>query len=377
MKRDIPFDQEVWDQIQWIQVSDNMCLPDIGSMLLWQLAKSEGASLDMDPKVVGEQITRQLSERKGDYPTGLKSFRLSGAGNCLRRMAMDFHGVEPNGFKGGAGSRIVFAYGDAVEAMVTLALVEACTHLPVVTLTNVLDEQETVVVQINVGDKPWMAFRVPGHPDGGIETIRWLRGETPQEAWAASQEAPIKAVFECKSASDFGYKKFRDEGLKARDDKGNPDGYYYQTQGYQLARRQRGEDVAWGYVLYFGKSATAKDAVISDSFEPGLTQKKTPRKTFVVENENMWWKTGPVAGRWVPRDDVVQQDLVDRFKAVAASDSPDEFKRIQKPQGKAGVLKFPCDWCHHLKNCFPGAHEVGERKGWFHTVTKVTTQAGE
>lgn len=371
------FNQELWDSIPWVRVTDDLALPDIAALLRLQLDKDEGASFAIDSRVVGEQITRQLAERKNQQKVGAEAFRLSASGNCLRRLALDFHGVPHNGFRGDGGSRIVFAYGDAVEAMVTLALTEACMHIPAIELSDVLDEQRRVWLQVNMGDQPWMSFRIPGSPDGDILSMRWMHGETPEQAWENSREHPVRCVLEVKSASDFGFKKFREHGLTAKDRDGRPEGYYYQTQAYQLARRQEGQDVEWSYVLMFGKGSSAKDAEISPDFAPPVTSNGKPRKTFLVENELLWRKLYPVVGRWIKRDEDVQADIVNRFQRVTLSKDPNEFPRIMEPKGKERKLSFPCDWCPHLFNCWPNAREVASRTGWFHTQTKTTILAGD
>lgn len=362
------FNQEAWDRIPWVRVHDDLMLPDVAKLVRDKLADPAGIDMELDAKLIGEQIIRQLHDDK-EHPTGAASFRLSGSGGCLRRMAHDYHGTPPNGFEGDATARLVFAYGDAVEAMVVLALWAACrgpTGCVAVHADEMMDGQRTVTLK--VGD-----LEIPGHPDGALRVWTWERGETPEQAWARNlKDGGVLAVLEVKSASDYGFKKFREHGLQPADSDGNPDGYYYQTQAYQLARRQAGEDVAWSYLIMFGKGTSAKHAEINPLFTPPNTKAGTPRKTYTVENPMMWRKSPGLVGAWVSRNEEVQDNILRRFASVVASSSPDDFQRIQNPE-PGGKLSFPCDWCPHTRNCFPNAREVADKMGWFHAVTKITT----
>jgi len=362
---------DAWNSLAWDRVTDKMCLPNIAALVQARLEDNSGSDFQHDDAVVGATITRQLSERR-EQKSGLQSFRLSGSGQCQRRMAMAFHGVPEDGFRTDASGKLAFAMGDAVEAITTMALLEAANKVPWLDVTRILAEQERVHVQVDMGKEPWDSFRVPGHPDGWVNTLRWMRGETPEEAVAAPS---MPFVLEIKSGSDYAFKKFREHGMQAYDKKtGNPDGYYWQTQAYQLAHRQRGIDVEWSYVLMFGKGVSAKDIEISPNFEPPLTRDGKPRKTYQVDNPLMWRGLAPIHGQWIRRDEQVQRQIPARFREVALSEDFEEFERALKP-GKDQKLGFPCSWCPYLNTCWPNAREIGEKRGWFHTVAQVTTLA--
>ena len=359
-------------------------VPDFAAMVRDYLASGGGMNLVHDPTAIGKTILRQL-EARGPRPKGSKSLRLSGSGSCIKRQAYDWHGVESNGFESDASSVLAFATGDATEGLLATAMLEVFERMsrsmlldertanihPELTSTG--EGQDEVLLRVPFAgglDKallsPYPGITIPGHPDGQGVFPFWPQGGEPEAR---------RFTLEIKSMSDYGFDKFRAHGLKASDGQG-PDGYFYQSQAYQLAQRQAGVDVEWTYVIAFGKSVGAKDAQISPDFSPPLASrgptKGKPKKTFMVSDPTMWGRKHSIVGQWMRRDESVQADIIERYQRVMTSGSADEFGFPYEPDEK-GRLKFPCDWCPHLLNCYPNAAEQASKGGWFKPNTKIFT----
>lgn len=110
-----------------------------------------------------------------------ESFRdklsVSGAGKCPRQQAYKHLGFEINGKEIDSRARMVFAYGDLIEALViNLAKLSGCV------LTHTGKDQMNVTV--NVGN-----YKFVGHPDGILVTDK-------------------KRLIEIKSMTDFAFNDF-------------------------------------------------------------------------------------------------------------------------------------------------------------------------
>lgn len=324
--------------LAWVlEPTTNTWLPDIASLVRHRLTHGAPLRLPIDPAVIGRLVLRQLEERRGG-----RSLRLSSSGDCLRKLAYIHHGVEedPESVMD-AGSMVAFVIGDLTEALLAVALREAVAALPPAlgfTLGRTLHEQETVTLSVPLGPEPWDMLRLYGHPDGS--------GRAPAQN---GRRKSVGFVWECKSMSDYAFGKFRREGLERHDH------YMYQTQAYQLSKRQAGEDVSFSYVLSFGKGTAAKDAVIIGG-----------EKQTVATLPSEWEKLDALHGVWIPRDSELQAQIAERWRSVVTSKTPDDFPRAidPKPSKVKGVeglrLTFPCDWCPYMRRCWgrDNIHEV-------------------
>ena len=324
--------------MKWTQVHDSMWLPDIAAMVRERLENPGPLKVKHDPAAIGKLILRQLKDRR----TGSGGLRLSAAGKCLRALAYGYHHWEENGHGIDAASMLTFTVGDISEHMLVAATREAFALEEGIELLHAGEEQEDVYVEVPLS--PFKTLRVPGHPDGCLKV--------PMRIDEAG--ADIDALFELKSMSDYGFKKFRTNGLDS------DDSHYSQIQAYMLAKEQMtGRPFKWAYVMAFGKTVSAMDAVMSEETE-------------------QWWRLFPIVGQWIPVDKEHQEYLMDRFKAITMSSSVEDFNRPHKPVSKGkyeGKLKFPCDYCGHYRQCYPGAIEVAEKAKWLQSTTKVRVYA--
>jgi len=332
--------QKITDSMRWIDVNDTLQLPDIAGLIRDRLELRRGLSSSIDTSELGKMLVRQLEE--GEAPsTG--ALRLSSAGKCKRALAYDYHHYKPDGFVGDASAPLVFAMGDILEMIIVTALREAIPDTGIEAHYTGLN-QKTVSLEIPLG--PQQTAKVAGHPDGILRVPAYRKDTDEIEM--------VNVVLEVKSMSDYGFKKFRTKGLDKEDQ------YNYQAQAYQLALEQRGPDVSWTYMIAFGKAVTAKDCVIRE--------------------DGSHYKLWPIVGRYIPGDDDVKEDIVDRLRDVINSEHPEDFPRIQEPSTKPktkGQLGFPCDWCSHWRTCWPTAYEEPVQSGWFQRTTKMKLKIGE
>ena len=358
--------------MKWIHPKEHpdIALPDIAAIVRERLENGAEFKLEHDPAAIGEMVLRQLKEKRKERPKGLASLRLSSSGSCIRRLAYDFHGIEPNGFVAEAGSVLTFATGDATEGLLTTALLEAIEGIADIHLEHVNENQQRVNIRVPlVGDlsdaigKPWAGIPIPGHPDG--------QGVVP--LWQKGHKTPTKVPFilEVKSMSDFGFNKFCKEGMPSYEEDGNPNGYAFQTQAYQLAKRQEGIPVEWTYLIAFGKAVSAKDAEVF--IDPPMTRNNTPSKRYAAHEPDQWAKRFPVVGIWIRRSPEVQAEIVDRFQRVLLSRDPEEFDKPYGPKTAGARLRFPCDWCPHMYTCWPGAKQYAQVYGYYRELVSIHT----
>jgi len=305
----------------------DMWLPDIAKMVRNRLTNTGALkSSDHSAKALGESILRQLSEKQSVSGR----LRLSSSGGCIKAMAYNYHHYEENGNPIDAASKIAFVIGDVTEAFLVSTIVEAFEDVrrderPQISCVG--EHQEEVMVNVPLGDG--RVARISGHPDGSMLVPV---GSTEKRTWS-------QAILEVKSMSDYGFKKFRSDGLSLNDS------YYYQVQAYM---ESKGYPLA--YVIAYGKAATAKEAVVGD--------------------DGQWWPAFPIVGQWIARDKETISDIKRKFASVINSSSPDEFER---PHGadKKGRLSFPCDYCRYWKSCFPNGEEFAQESRWLQKTNKI------
>jgi hypothetical protein len=346
-------------------------LPNFAGMVAEKLERGYAgpADIELDEAHVGRLVLRQLHEKR-ERRKGIEALRLSAAGACLRRLAYDFHGAEPDGFVADSSSVLAFGTGDATEALLVAALLGAIPKTPgILTLEKYGEKQQAVSVRVPLNPTskladalrvPWVGVPVYGHPDGFGRCPMWPKGEP-----VPRKEQPF--VLEVKSMSDFGFKHFREAGMPPYDEDGKPNGYYWQTQAYQLAHRQAGVDVEWSYIIAFGKSVAAKDAVIAD-IPPGKNGK--PLSRYIEEDPERWGRKSALHGVWVRRDEEVQQAILERFATIIHSSQPEDIAIPFGPD-RYGRLNFPCDWCSYWRRCFPTAREVAAQYSFPQTQQKI------
>tara|TARA_R110000824_G_scaffold336478_5_gene522990 strand:+ start:1806 stop:2783 length:978 start_codon:yes stop_codon:yes gene_type:complete len=320
--------------MELVQASDGVWLPDIAGMVRDRLENPGPLLTQHDTAKIGSIVLRQLETRGSS--SGL---RLSAAGKCLRALGYDHHHWNPNGHEMDAASILTFSIGDITEQVLVAATREAFAAADeYIELFNAGADQETVFVDVVLDGQ--RTLRVPGHPDGCLKVKH--------------NEETIDCLFELKSMSDYGFKMFRNKGLDASDS------YYSQIQAYMLAKEQMtGRPFEWAYVMAFGKTVTAMDAVMDD-------------------DTGKWWRLFPIVGQWLPVDREHQEYLMDRFKLINMSSSVEDIPRPYKPVSKGkyeGKLKFPCDYCNYFRHCYPGATSVAEESKWLQKTTKVRVYA--
>jgi len=326
----------------WIEVEHGLFLPDLAGMVLSRLREGKPITSNYDTSELGKVLVRQLEEPRSG-PTG--SLRLSSAGKCQRALAYDYHHYKPNGFISDESAPIVFAVGDIVEMLIVAALHDATDHVKAINISSTGLSQETVYVDVPLDDK--RTARVSGHPDG-VMALPMYRSDT-------GEFEIVNAILEVKSMSDYGFKKFRSDGLSREDL------YNYQTQAYQLAKTQMtGDQFNWSYVLALGKSVTVKDGI--------------------VREDGSWAKASPIVGHWAKGDDDIKYNIINRLREVIETQSPEEIPRPYKPstaKATQGQLRFPCDWCSHWKTCWPNAYEEPASSGFYQKSTKIKLFVGE
>ena len=326
----------------WVEVDRGVWMPDLAAIVLARLRQNKPITTNYDTAELGKVLVRQLEEPRNG-PTG--SLRLSSAGKCQRALAYDYHHYKPNGFVPDESSPIVFAVGDIIEMLMVAALHDATDHITTINISNTGLAQERVCLEIPLSDD--RTAKVAGHPDGTMH-LPLYRGEV-------GEFVMVNAILEIKSMSDYGFKRFRENGLSSGDL------YNYQTQAYQMAKTQMtGKEYNWTYVLALGKNVTVKDGI--------------------VREDGSWAKASPIVGHWVKGDPVVKEEIVTRLREVIESQSPEEIAKPYTPstaKATKGQLRFPCDWCSHWKTCWPSAYEEPSSSGFYQKSTKIKLFVGE
>jgi len=364
--------------MKWVTLGET-AMPDIAALVRERLENGSEFKVDHDPADIGNSILRQLKEKRGEHKKGLSSLRLSASGSCIRRLAYDFHGVEPDGFKTTSSSTLIFGTGDATEGLLVTALLEAIADVDGISLEATGADQQRIHVKVPLrGDlsdalgKPWAGVPIPGHPDG--------QGVVP--VWDKGDDEPHLEPFilEVKSMSDYAFSKFRKEGIPFYESNGVPNGYAFQSQAYQLAKRQEGIPVRWTYLIAYGKSVGAKDAMVFSDAPP-------KSRRWHEDDPDQWANLYPVIGAWIPRNDEVQAEIISRYQQVLLSEGPDDFDRPHGPKrdtghpgtknkykgAKRSRLTFPCDWCPHLFNCWPEAFTYAQTYGFYKELCSIHT----
>ena len=339
---------EVTNDDMWVEVAEGKFLPDLARMVLARLEIRKPITSNYDTSELGKVLVRQLEESRNG-PTG--SLRLSSAGKCQRALAYDYHHYKPNGFVGDESAPIVFAVGDIVEMLIVAALHDATDHIDTINISSTGLNQETVCLEIPLNDLfengPPRVARIAGHPDGIMNLPMW---DSHRDEFVM-----VDAILEVKSMSDYGFKRFRQNGL-SKDDL-----YNYQTQAYQMAKTQMtGKSYDWTYMIALGKNVTVKDGL--------------------VREDGSWARAKPIVGSWVSSHNDVKEDIVNRLREVMLTRSPEEIERPYKPstaKATKGQLRFPCDWCSHWKTCWPNAYEEPALSGFYQKSTKIKLFVGE
>jgi hypothetical protein len=217
---------------------------------------------------LGDLVRTRLSKRKD------KEFylRFSGLGKPDRQVWYDSRGYEGEKFLG--QTYLKFLYGDIIECLLLLLAREAGYE--------VTDEQKEVD-----------CLGVKGHLDAKIEGV----------------------VTDVKSASPFGFKKFKDHTLFEDD----PFGYIPQISGY-VSVETPGEAGAF----------LACDKVSGD-----VTVMSVP-SSIVKDN--------------------LPAPRIEHLREVISSDTPPPRCFPDEPDGKSGNRKLgtECSYCAHKFSCWPG-----------------------
>ena len=319
--------------MKWIHTQDlsgkGFILPDIASMRESRLANPSTLLSSIHcAKSMGDSVLRQLDEDRG--ATG--GLRLSQSGACVKQLAYQYHHAIPNGMQIGPASKIAFVIGDITEAILVSALAEAFEKTSAGALTFAGKDQETVYMDVQL-EKGMQRARIPGHPDGSMVVF-------------TENKVPVEAILEVKSMSDYGYRKFREEGL------GVDDSYYAQVQSYMHCKGFK-----WAYLVAYNKTAGARDAEIHE--------------------DGTWTPVTAMHGEWIPYNaDYVELSIKNKFRTVINSTGPEEVSRPYEPN-KKGQLAFPCDYCAYYKTCFPYCTEEAVQSKWLTKSTKIKVLAGE
>jgi|TARA_R110002110_G_scaffold52381_2_gene152506 hypothetical protein len=308
-------------------MGNHFWLPDLSKVISQRLSKPSKLLSDKHcAKSIGDSVLRQLDE--GHEQTG--GLRLSQSGTCVKQLAYQYHHAEGNGMQIDAASKIAFVIGDITESILVSALMEGFEQSGLGHLYCAGADQETVHLPVAIKDG--YTASIAGHPDGSMQIM-------------TQDNKPVSCILEVKSMSDYGFKKFRKEGL------GPKDSYYSQVQAYMASK-----GFSWTYVVAYSKSAGAKDAEILENGE--------------------WHPVSAIYGQWIPFDQEHVFHIKEKFRSVILSSDPEQIDRPYGPD-KKGRLSFPCDYCKYYKTCFPFAEEQAVESKWLNKSTKIKVYTGE
>jgi hypothetical protein len=219
------------------------------------------------------RLANLLKDRITEVRSGPEKLRLSQIGNPNRKIWYGLQNYEKKPLDG--QTLIKFLYGDIVEELV-LFLAKVAGH-------EVTDEQLEVDIE-----------GVKGHQDCRIDGI----------------------ITDVKSASGYGFRKFKDESLLNGND---PFGYIAQISSYV---ESQGEEE--GAFLAFNKE-------------------NAELKLNIVHSLNM----------------INAEDRVKELQAVAAQDTAPPKCYSDAPDGASGnrVLDIGCVWCDYKVNCWSDAND--------------------
>lgn len=206
--------------------------------------------------------------------TSDRPLRFSSLGKPDRQIWFDAHPIEGGKEKLVPKTYLKFLYGDIIEQML-LFLAKEAGH-------EVTHEQGSVEVS-----------GVTGSIDAIIDGT----------------------VVDVKSASSYGYKKFKERTVTEDD----PFGYVAQLSGYANVLTP-GKDAAW-----LANDKVAGDICVS------------PLRSVVIEHYK-------------------PEERIDHLKKVIESDTPPEKCYEDIPDGKSGNRKLstPCSYCSHKSRCWDG-----------------------
>lgn len=237
----------------------------------------EGVPVEQVINDFGENVKEILRNNITEHEFDKRKLRMSNIGKKDRQLWYSYNGYE--GEKLLPHTRIKFLYGHLIEEMV-LALTKLAGH-------DVTHEQKQVEVD---GIKGSMDCKIDG------------------------------VLTDVKSASSYGFKKFKDGSL-VNDD---PFGYIDQIKGY--AHAEGTTDIGW---------------LVMDKTNGHLTYLK-----YDMADESQWY--------WSKLNFFSIPERIKNIKKVVESDTPPErcYKAI--PDGKSGNMKLPvgCSYCAYKHDCW-------------------------
>ena len=237
----------------------------------------EGVPVEQVINDFGENVKEILRNNITEHEFDRRKLRMSNIGKKDRQLWYSY-----NGYKGEElmpHTRIKFLYGHLIEEMI-LALTKLAGH-------DVTDEQKRVEVD---GIKGSMDCKIDG------------------------------VLTDVKSASPYGFKKFKDGSLIDND----PFGYVDQIKGY--AHSEGVTDVGW---------------LVMDKTNGHLTYLK-----YDMADESQWY--------WSKLNFFSIEERIKNIKRVVKSETPPE--RCYKPiaDGKSGNMKLAvgCSYCAYKHECW-------------------------
>ena len=238
----------------------------------------EGVPVEQVINDFGENVKQILRNNITESTFDRRKLRMSNIGKKDRQLWYSY-----NGYKGEElmpHTRIKFLYGHLIEEMI-LALTKLSGH-------DVTDEQKQAEVD---GIKGSMDCKIDG------------------------------VLTDVKSASPYGFKKFKDGSL-INDD---PFGYVDQIKGY--AHSEGVTDVGW---------------LVMDKTNGHLTYLK-----YDMADESQWY--------WSKLNFFSIEERIKNIKRVVKSETPPTRCYGHIPDGKSGNMKLPvgCSYCAYKRECWP------------------------
>ena len=238
----------------------------------------DGVPIEQVINDFGENVKQILRNNITESKFDKRKLRMSNIGKKDRQLWYSY-----NGYKGEElmpHTRIKFLYGHLIEEMI-LALTKLSGH-------DVTDEQKQAEVN---GIKGSMDCKIDG------------------------------VLTDVKSASPYGFKKFKDGSLIDND----PFGYVDQIKGY--AHSEGVTDVGW---------------LVMDKTNGHLTYLK-----YDMADESQWY--------WSKLNFFSIEERIKNIKRVVKSETPPTRCYGHIPDGKSGNMKLPvgCSYCAYKRECWP------------------------
>ena len=238
----------------------------------------EGVDVDKVVDAFGENMKQILRDNITEHEFDRRKLRMSNIGKKNRQLWYSY-----NGYKGEEllpHTRIKFLYGHLIEEMI-LALTKLSGH-------SVTDEQKRVEVE---GIKGSMDCKIDG------------------------------VLTDVKSASPYGFKKFKDGSLVDDD----PFGHIDQIKGY--AHAENTTDVGW---------------LVMDKTNGHLTYLK-----YDMADESKWY--------WTKLNFFSIIERIKSLKNIVKMSKPPERCYEPVADGKSGNMKLPvgCSYCAYKHECWP------------------------